>query len=527
MLFNSYIFWLFFGVVLLLYRRLPHRGQNVMLLVASYIFYGAWDWRFLSLILISTLVDYVAAIQIGKRKDARARKVLLGISCCANLGILGFFKYFNFFAQELTHLLSAIGLEFMAPTLDIVLPVGISFYTFQTMSYTIDVYRGRTQPLRDPLDFALYVAFFPQLVAGPIERSTDLVPQIVNPRTVRASDFSEGLWLILWGLFKKVVIADNMAIIVNGLFAENPRALSGPECWIAVYAFALQIYGDFSGYSAIARGVARWMGFHLSPNFLFPYFSATPSEFWTRWHISLSSWLRDYLYIPLGGNRGGMLITCRNLLLTMVLGGLWHGAAWGFVVWGLVHGLLLVGYRLTARRSIVAQVSNLLYRRFPIGRLFDRGVADSARSGLETRDTADWKSALHRRQASGCEISGPGMQAGATLGVWRLPLALLFFHLVCVAWLFFRAEDVGQALVMLGRMFTDFQGSTLALFGISSILFFGLPILLLEFWLFVRNDDLLPARKHWAMRGMVYAYLAFMLMTFAPAENYEFIYFQF
>jgi alginate O-acetyltransferase complex protein AlgI len=475
MLFNSYIFWLFFALVLLLYRRLPHRGQNGMLLAASYVFYGAWDWRFLSLILISTFVDHAVAIRLGTQTDQRLRKVLLGLSCCVNLGLLGFFKYFNFFAQELTDLLGVIGLSFMAPTLDIVLPVGISFYTFQTMSYTIDVYRGRTQPVKDPLDFALFVAFFPQLVAGPIERSTHLMPQIVHPRTVRASDFSEGLWLILWGLFKKVVIADNMAIIVNGLFAGNPRGLTGPECWIAVYAFALQIYGDFSGYSAIARGVARWMGIHLSPNFLFPYFSVTPGEFWTRWHISLSSWLRDYLYIPLGGNRAGALITCRNLLLTMVLGGLWHGAAWGFVLWGLVHGLLLVAYQLGAGKF--------------------------------------WK---HR-----------DAKAGATFGLWRFPLALLFFHLVCVAWLFFRAEDAGHAVVMLGRMFTDFQGSTLALFGISSVVFFALPILLLELWLFVRNDDLLPVRKHWCVRGMIYSYLTFMLLTFAPAQNYEFIYFQF
>jgi alginate O-acetyltransferase complex protein AlgI len=477
MLFNSYIFWFFFALVLLLYRWLPHRGQNWMLLAASYVFYGAWDWRFLSLILLSTFVDYFLAIQLGSQKDPRLRKVLLAVSCGVNLGILGFFKYFNFFAEELAGLLAVIGLEFMKPTLDIVLPVGISFYTFQTMSYTIDVYRGRTQPVTNPVDFALFVAFFPQLVAGPIERSTHLMPQITNPRTVRASDFSEGLWLILWGLFKKVVIADNMARIVNGLFAENPRALTGPECWVAVYAFALQIYGDFSGYSAMARGVSRWMGFHLSSNFLFPYFSATPSEFWTRWHISLSSWLRDYLYIPLGGNRAGILKTCRNLLLTMLLGGLWHGAAWGFVAWGLVHGLLLIGYRLGEGR-------------------------------------------LWRRQGANAESS-------ASLGLWRLPLALIFFHLVCVAWLFFRADDIGQAIGMLGRMFTDFQGSQLALFGISSILFFGLPLMLLELWLFIRNDDLLPAKQHWTVRSLVYSHFALMLLMFAPSEHHEFIYFQF
>ena len=475
MLFNSYIFWAFFALVLLLYRVLPHRGQNWMLLVASYVFYGAWDWRFLSLVLFSTLMDYFLAIQIGSRTDPRQRKLLLVASCCTSLSLLGFFKYFNFFAQQLAELLTAIGLEFMKPTLDIVLPVGISFYTFQTMSYTIDVYRGRTRPVSHLADFALYVAFFPQLVAGPIERSTELVPQIINPRKVTVSDFSEGLWLILWGLFKKVVIADNMATIVNALFAENPRALTGPECWVAVYAFALQIYGDFSGYSAIARGVARWMGFHLTSNFMFPYFSATPSEFWSRWHISLSSWLRDYLYIPLGGNRAGMLLTCRNLLLTMLLGGLWHGAAWGFVAWGLMHGLLLIAYRLGE------------------GQLWGRR----------------------------------GTPPGSPLGLWRLPLALIFFHLVCLTWLLFRTHDVGQAAVMMAKMFTDFQGSTLALFGIASIAFFGLPIMLLELWLFIRNDDLLPARQHWILRSVVYSHFAFMLLTFAPSQRHEFIYFQF
>jgi D-alanyl-lipoteichoic acid acyltransferase DltB (MBOAT superfamily) len=474
MLFNSYVFWAFFALVLILYRWLPHRGQNWMLLAASYVFYGAWDWRFLSLLMLSTFVDYLMAIQIGKRKDQRLRKVLLGISCGLNLSLLGFFKYFNFFERELTDLLAMIGLKFMGPTLDIVLPVGISFYTFQTMSYTIDVYRGRLQPVTRLADFALYVAFFPQLVAGPIERSTHLLPQVINPRTVRALDFSAGLWLILWGMFKKVVIADNMATIANGLFGEDPHVLTGPECWVAVYAFALQIYGDFSGYSAIARGVARWMGFCLSPNFLFPYFSATPSEFWTRWHISLSSWLRDYLYIPLGGNRSGLLMTCRNLLLTMLLGGLWHGAAWTFVAWGLLHGLLLMGYRL--------------------------GESLSSR---------------HRTPA------------GMARGLWRIPLALVFFHLACVGWLFFRADGMGQAGVMLGKMFTDFQGSTLALFCISSVVFFGLPVALLEFWLFLRDDDLLPVRKHWCLRSLVYSYLAFMLLAFAPSQHYEFIYFQF
>lgn len=293
MLFNSFTFWIFFLAVFLLYQRLDHKWQNRMLLVASYVFYGTWDWRFLSLIWLSTAIDYVVGLKLGAdsrvETSQRARKGWLALSVCANLGLLGFFKYYGFFTYEMASLLAWLGIPVALPSLNIVLPVGISFYTFQTMSYTIDVYRRQIKPTRDLEAFALYVAFFPQLVAGPIERSTHLMPQVLSPRHSQPGDFAEGLYLVTIGLFKKVVIADNMAEIVNGVFQSPLSELSRLDCLVGVYAFAFQIYGDFSGYSAIARGVARWLGFDIMVNFNLPYFAQSPREFWHRWHISLST----------------------------------------------------------------------------------------------------------------------------------------------------------------------------------------------------------------------------------------------
>ena len=336
------------------YHRL--RLQNRLLLVASYLFYGTWDWRFLSLIWISTIIDYFAASRI-ESSPVRAKKLWLLLSMVVNLGLLGFFKYFGFFATGFQDMFATVGINLSLPALQIVLPVGISFYTFQTMSYTIDVYRGVTRPVRNFLDFALYVAFFPKLVAGPIERSSRLMPQILKPRQRNGSDFAEGLYLVILGMFKKVVIADNMALIANAVFNSSYQELTGFECLIGVYAFAFQIYGDFSGYSAIARGVARWLGFDLMVNFRMPYFAISPKDFWSRWHISLSTWLRDYLYVPLGGNRGGKLFTYRNLMLTMLLGGLWHGAGWTFIAWGAMHGVMLVIFRELSRHWNVDDAS--------------------------------------------------------------------------------------------------------------------------------------------------------------------------
>lgn len=401
MLFHTTEFFLFFAIFFSLYLLLRShlRWQNALLFIASYTFYGAWDERFLALIMISTATDYIAGLgaagrQLSKKDGVIASSYLLigtslvlsptfseswtylaGIAVytvcgwffarairhkeeekrrylwvCAslvlNLGLLSIFKYFNFFADSLVGLTSVFGIELDWVTLNIVLPVGISFYTFQTLSYTIDIYRGRMQPTDKLLELATYIAFFPQLVAGPIERAKALLPQFFEKREVTAEKLASGFTLFMWGMYKKAVIADNLSPIANRVFA-NPDAMSSGELWVGLLAFTFQIYCDFSGYSDMARGIARMMGFELMMNFNLPYISRTPSEFWRRWHISLSSWLRDYLYIALGGNRGGNRGTYRNLMLTMILGGLWHGAAWTFVLWGFYQGAVLVLYRIT------------------------------------------------------------------------------------------------------------------------------------------------------------------------------------
>ena len=325
---------------------MPFRWQNRMLLVASYIFYAAWDWRFLSLIFISTTVDFYAGKLLCEAKHAHHRKIILFWSVLFNLGFLGVFKYFNFFSANLHSLLGSMGFHVDLTSLNIILPVGISFYTFQSMSYTLDIYRGTMKPTKNYFDFALNVAFFPHMVAGPIQRASSLIDQIISPRTITRDSLSEGLYLIMWGLFKKMVIADRMALIANPIFAQQ-SGFSAGQVFVGGLAFAFQIYGDFSGYSDIARGLARLMGFNLMVNFNLPYLALNPQDFWQRWHISLSTWLRDYLYISLGGNKKGEARTYRNLMLVMVLGGLWHGAAWTFVLWGFYHGALLAIHRLT------------------------------------------------------------------------------------------------------------------------------------------------------------------------------------
>jgi alginate O-acetyltransferase complex protein AlgI len=466
LLFNSYVFWLFFLLVVLAYWRLPHRGQNRLLLVASYVFYGWWDWRFLSLIAISTLVDFVAARGIADG-GRRRRRLFLLLSICTNLGLLGACKYYGFFAAELARLLAVMGLGASLPALQVVLPVGISFYTFQTMGYTIDVYRGRARPAKNLLDFALFVCFFPQLVAGPIERYERLMPQILAPRTASSSRFSEGLYHVLVGLFKKVVIADNMAPLANAVFGSAPASLDGGTVLVGLYAFAFQIYSDFSGYSSLARGLARWLGFDLSQNFRMPYFAVDPRDLWRRWHITLSSWLRDYLYLPLGGNRHGRPRTLRNLVLTMLLGGLWHGAGWTFLAWGLYHGLLLVLQRILPR----------------------------IRTALPA-----WR---------------------------RLGAILLMFHLTCLSWLLFRAETVGQAWGLLRRIATDPAASPVAIYTLSLMAFFLVPLLLLEAWQERQGDELALLARAWPLRAAVYSYFLLMLWYFPPEARYEFIYFQF
>lgn len=316
-----------------------HRMQVVILLVASYCFYAYWDYRFTLLLIFSTLVDF----QIGKALSATTgkqlqRRVLLTLSIATNLGVLGFFKYYNFFVDSINFVIARWGWNIAH--LDIILPIGISFYTFQTMSYTIDVYRGKMPATRSLINFAAFVAFFPQLVAGPIVRAADFIPQIERRISIQSQDFFIGLQIFLQGLFKKLVIADNLSIMVDQVYAA-PHLYSSRTVWLAVFAYSIQILCDFSGYSDMAIGTARMLGFRLPQNFNMPYISQSFSEFWRRWHISLSSWLRDYLYISLGGNRKGEFRTYVNLMITMLLGGLWHGASWNFVIWGALHGAYL------------------------------------------------------------------------------------------------------------------------------------------------------------------------------------------
>jgi alginate O-acetyltransferase complex protein AlgI len=333
MLFNSSEFLLFFAAFMptywLLYRNCMLR--NALVVAGSYVFYASWDWRFLSLLIISTLADFVCGSRIAASHDQRVRRLWLGVSVAINLGILGTFKYFDFFVSSFADLLAGIGLRPNLPLIAIVLPVGISFYTFQTMSYTIDIYRDHCRPARDLLSFAAFVAFFPQLVAGPIERARNLLPQIEGDVRLSLAQIRDGAWLVLWGLCKKVLIADRVAVYVDTVFAA-PDAYSPATCVTATLLFAVQIYCDFSGYSDIARGLAKMLGIELMVNFDAPYFARSIREFWHCWHISLSTWFRDYVFVPLGGSRRSSLITKRNLLITFVVSGIWHGAAYNFLI---------------------------------------------------------------------------------------------------------------------------------------------------------------------------------------------------
>lgn len=469
MLFNSFFFWLFFLTVWMLYWRLPHRGQNWLLLVASYFFYGCWDWRFLGLIFATTTWDFFLARWIAATEIPGKRRALLVLAITVSLSVLGFFKYYGFFAQELAAWMTTLGLRPLLPTLQVVLPVGISFMTFQSLSYTIDVYKREIQPARNFIDFALYIAFFPQLVAGPIERAKTLLPQVLEPRSWKPRYFAEGLHDIVLGLFQKVVVADNMAVLANCVFATPTAELTGTEVLLGIYAFAFQIYGDFAGYSSMARGVAKWLGFNLMLNFQRPYFAIDPSDFWRRWHISLSQWLRDYLYIPLGGNRGGNFQTNRNLMLTMLLGGLWHGANWTFILWGALHGLLLCGYR-----AVVPTV--------PKEQLTFAG---------------------------------------------RLARMVLMFHLVCLGWLLFRADTIGQAGAMLVQLATSVGVTPLATTILGTMLLCVGPLMAYEAWVEWRGATESLLQIHWLPRGLSYSYVALMCLFVPPPVAATFIYFQF
>lgn len=397
MLFNSIDFAIFLPIVFILYWFGTNRNlklQNFLIVAASYLFYGWWDWRFLSLILFSTIVDYSVGLGLLKQVNQTKRKILLWTSILVNLGFLGFFKYYNFFLDNFITAFSFFGTEIQANTLNIILPVGISFYTFQTLSYSIDVYKRKLEPTKDFIAFSAFVSFFPQLVAGPIERATHLLPQFYKKRTFDYSKAVDGMRQILWGLFKKIVIADNCAEFANQIF-NNSANMNGSTLVLGALFFTFQIYGDFSGYSDIAIGTSRLFGFDLMQNFNFPYFSRDIAEFWRRWHISLSTWFRDYLYIPLGGSRGGTWMKVRNTFIIFIVSGFWHGANWTFIVWGALNAIYFLPLLLT----------------------------NNNRNNLET-------------VAQGKLL--PSLK--------ELSFMLLTFGLTLFAWIFFRAENIGHAI---------------------------------------------------------------------------------
>jgi alginate O-acetyltransferase complex protein AlgI len=473
MVFNSLNFVWFFLVVYTLYRVLPHRAQNWLLLIASYYFYAAWDWRFLGLLIGSTLVDYTCGLLLGRTGSSARRRAILCLSLGFNLAMLGFFKYFNFFADNLHGIFGALGWHLDFVTMRVLLPVGISFYTFVTMSYVIDVYRRDIEPERNLVDFGVFVAYFPHLVAGPILRASRLLTQIDAPRSIGREQMRDGAWLIAWGFFQKIFVADNLASVTSIVFDSGTHQ-TGVNVLLGTYAFAFQIYGDFAGYSNIARGLSKLMGIELIENFRFPYFVRSPQSFWRNWHISLSTWLRDYLYIPLGGNRGSEAQTARNLLLTMVLGGLWHGAAWTFVIWGVYHGVLLLSYR----------------------------------AGERLKWFHNW-------------INGPAVLA-------RITSWLIMFHLTCYGWLVFRSRSAGQLGTLTAALFTQFAPRSINVEALLvPLAMYVTPLLLVHVCEAAYDNLLVVPRLPRAVRYSVYAATFYLTVLFGNFGGGEFIYFQF
>lgn len=489
MLFNTLEFGLFFPIVFIIYWIVAkHRtARNILLLVSSYIFYGWWDWRFLFLIAFSSLVDYLVGLKLFGEPNNRKRRFLLCISLCINLGFLVYFKYTNFFIETFIDSFRLFGKELEISTLNIILPVGISFYTFQTLSYTIDIYRKQLEPTKDALAFFTFVAFFPQLVAGPIERASHLLPQFYKTYKFNYNQVKSGLLLMAFGLFKKMVVADRLAILVNQVY-NNPQDYHGYETIVATFFFAFQIYCDFSGYSDIAIGIARTMGFDLMKNFDSPYFSKSITEFWRRWHISLSTWFRDYVYIPLGGSRNGKHRTYFNLFAVFLISGLWHGAAMTFVIWGAIHGLIIVLEKAFSK-----------YRKI-------------AYSNLK----------LHRQSFSN-----------------NLFFSSITFFIVCVAWVFFRANTFSDAMIIINNsfnmQFSQLIEGDLYNLGLIKPEFFLSIIAIVCLGLFELFHKKYNAIKFISNQGFIFRIIAysgiiFIIIIFGVYGNLapkEFIYFQF
>ena len=482
MLFNSIEFAIFLPLVFIAYWFIAnknYKAQNILILLSSYVFYGFWDWRFLILIIFSSAIDYSIGLQLAETTVQKKRKLLLYTSLFVNLGFLGFFKYFNFFSQSFSDAFTLFGQSIETSRLDIILPVGISFYTFQTLSYTIDVYRNKIEPTKDIVSFFAFVNFFPQLVAGPIERAVNLLPQFQKKRTFNYAIAIDGLRQILWGLFKKIVIADNCATYANTIF-NNSDEYSGSTLLLGALFFTFQIYGDFSGYSDIAIGTSRLFGINLKKNFAFPYFSRNIGEFWRRWHISLSTWFQDYLYIPLGGSRKSKWVTIRNILIVFLVSGFWHGANWTFLAWGFLNACYFIQL-LLAKRNRKHMDTLAQGRLFPTIKEF--------------------------------------LQIGTT------------FTLTVLAWIFFRAENIKHAFAYFSEIFSstlltapNFPGRSAAA---TTLLLIGV---FMVFEWFGRNNEYAIEKTgehhHRGYRWFLYYSLIVVIAIYGGSQQ-EFIYFQF
>ena len=482
MLFNSLDFAIFLPIVFIFYWFVANKNlklQNFLIVTASYLFYGWWNWRFLSLILLSTIIDFMVGNKLRNEENQLKRKVLLWTSILVNLGFLVFFKYYNFFLDNFITAFSFFGQDIHANSLNIILPIGISFYTFQTLSYTIDVYKQKLEPTKDFIAFSAFVCFFPQLVAGPIERATHLLPQLYKKRTFDYSKAVDGMRQILWGLFKKIVIADNCAEYANQIF-NNSADMNGSTLVLGALFFTFQIYGDFSGYSDIAIGTSRLFGFDLMRNFNFPYFSRDIAEFWRRWHISLSTWFRDYLYIPLGGSRGGTWMKVRNTFIIFIVSGFWHGANWTFIIWGALNAIYFLPLLLT----------------------------NNNRNNLET------------------------VAQGKLLpSIKELSFMLLTFGITVFAWIFFRAENINHAFSyitgILSESLFDMPKFTGMYNALITIILVGIFVLIE--WIGREEQCAIGSLVvKWPkyIRWTFYCFVTVVIFLFSGNQQ-EFIYFQF
>jgi len=494
MVFNSYTFMVFFGIMLFLHNLpLPWKVKKINLLLASYIFYAAWNPPFILLLWLATIVDYFVGRALYTEPNKHKRKLLLVLSLCGNLGMLCFFKYGGFLLENFTTLVNAMGMNYQPAKPNIILPAGISFYTFTTLCYTIDMYKKRSEPVKSFLDFSLFVTFFPHLVAGPIVRPPQLVPQFESPRTANKKQLMQGLLLITLGLFMKVVLADSMLAEPANTVFNSKEVLNGLDAWMGVLAFSGQIFFDFAGYSTCAIGVAACLGFVLPENFLYPYAATGFSDFWRRWHITLSAWLRDYLYIPLGGNRHGTFKTYINLMITMLLGGLWHGANWTFVVWGALHGFYLMAEKFIQDLKLKVQLQPNVMNNAPIAL---RGIA--APRFLKTLPSSNFI------------------------------YALFTFFLVNVTWVFFRAPDFTSAWRMLAAMFGAAHNGAVLLSNLSMLKVTIIIICMLGTHWYMRNRRLLGVAEKlpWWVLGLIWSAML-VLLILSQESSSSFIYFQF